>query len=61
MHKTKNPELKMKLNLIIFVTSIMAEIGENSNLRTPKPFHMVLDNMLRMDGTSSGPFGGGAR
>ena len=39
----------------------MAEIGENSNLRTPKPFHMVLDNMLRMDGTSSGPFGGGAR
>ena len=51
----------MKLNLIIFVTSIMAEIGENSNLRTPKPFHMVLDDMLRMDGTSSGPFGGGAR
>ena len=48
----------MKLSLIILVTTIMAEIAENSNLRTPKPLHMVLDDLLQLDSSSSGPYGG---
>ena len=39
----------------------MAESVENSNLRTPKPLHMVLDDLRRLDGSSSGPYGGGLR
>ena len=53
--------LKMKLSLLILLTSIMAEIAENSNLRTPKPLHMVLDDLFKFDGSSSGPYGGGLR
>ena len=41
----------MKLSLLILLTSIMAEIAENSNLRTPKPSHMVLDDMFKFDGS----------
>ena len=52
---------KMKLSLIILVTTIMAEIAKNSNLRTPKPLHMVLDDLLQFDSSSSGPFGLGLR
>ena len=51
----------MKLSLLILVTSIMAEIAENSSLRTPKPLHMVLDDLFKIDGSSSGPYGEGLR
>lgn len=45
----------MKLSLMIFVTGLMAQ---DSNTRTPRPLHLVLDDLLREDSSSSGPYGG---